>query len=344
MRPSIKATTYVAMMFFASAATVGCMSAAFAAPSFDAVLERLGYTPADKVTLLEGGIVARDLQRSRDDQLVAAVAILVKVPLATLAENARMGLNIERDEAVMAFGRLDDPPGTDAIPTASFYEADWKEVKRLAGATMDGTFNLSKTEFEALQAALKGMPEGRAAAAEIASRAYQAILAGRYKAYLEKGLDGIDNYEAGPRLVPAEELRAALAQAMPFLEKSFPDFGRALSQFPAGQTPDITNRFYWMKRDVEGRPVFILAHQMLQGGDGFLLLSQRQFFVGHTYQALQVIALALPVGGQTAVFYVNSAYTDKITGFFSGVAQSVGQSRTKEDLIDYFDHARKRAQ
>jgi hypothetical protein len=54
-----------------------------------------------------------------------------------------------------------------------------------------------------------------------------------------------------------------------------------------------------------------------------------------------VASLALPSDKGTVVSYVNSACTDKITGFFSGVAQSVGQSRTKEDLIEYFESARK---
>jgi len=53
-----------------------------------------------------------------------------------------------------------------------------------------------------------------------------------------------------------------------------------------------------------------------------------------------VIALALPVQGGSAVFYMNSAFTDKVTGFFSGVAHSVGQGRMKDDLTRYFDAVR----
>ena len=45
----------------------------------------------------------------------------------------------------------------------------------------------------------------------------------------------------------------------------------------------------------------------------------------------------------TAVFYVNNAFTQKIAGSFSGVAQSVGQSRMKRDLESYFEIIRTRA-
>jgi len=344
MNPRSKCARQLAALFVICLSALAGAPPAAAAPNFDTVLSQLGYTPEDKAALLQGGIVAKDLRRTGDNQLVAAVAVLLKTPLAALAENARMGLNIERDEAVTAFGRLDGASGAGQFSAASYLEADWREVERLAAAPADGTFNLSKAELEGLREALKAMPSGRAAAAERASRAYQAVLAGRYQAYLESGLDGIGDYEAGPRLKPADDLRGALAQATPFLEKFFPDFASALSGFPAVQAAGITNNFYWMKRDVEGRPAFILAHQMVQAGSDFALLSQRQYFVGHTYQSLQVIALALPLEEQTAVFYVNSAYTDKITGFFSGVAESVGQSRTKENLIEYFNQARKRLQ
>jgi hypothetical protein len=311
-------------------------------PSIDTVLDRLGYSAEDKAALLAGSIVATDLKRTRDDQLIATVAVLVKAPLTTFADSARRGLNIERDGATTAIGRLDGEAGVKELVAARYDEADRREVDRLFNASADGTFNLAKAELEALSAGLKGDSPKDESAADRASQAYQAILIGRYQAYLEKGLDGIADYEAGARLKPAEELRAAYAQAKPFLDEFFPEFSRALGRFPATPSPGIANGLYWMKRDVEGRPAFILAHQMVQSGDDFVLLSQRQYFVGHTYDTLQVIALALPSGKDTAVFYVNSAYTDKITGFFSGVAQSVGHSWTKEDLTEYFENTRQR--
>ncbi len=125
------------------------------------------------------------------------------------------------------------------------------------------------------------------------------------------------------------------------MDEFFPGFGKALGEFPNGQSPEISSDFYWIKRYVEGRPAFILAHQMVRSGEDYVLLSQRQYFVGHTYQSLQVVAVALPTEKGSAVFYVNSAYTDKITGFFNGLAQSIGQSRTKEDLTKYFGDVRK---
>lgn len=309
-------------------------------PTIDALLKRLGYSEQDKAALLAGKIVATDLKRTRDDQLVAAVALQLNAPIATLAENVRKGLNIERDKAVLAFGKLTDKGGAEQFQKARFTSDDSEEIGKMIAVKADGTFNLSEAEMVGLSKALHGLNADDPTAADKASKAYQAILAGRHQAYIEKGLAGIANYEAGPVLEPGKELRAAYDQAKPFFEEYFPAFGQALGAFPNDQPPEITSDFYWIERNVEGRPDFILAHQMVQSGDDFALLSQRHYFVGHTYESLQVIAVALPTENGSAVFYANSTYTDKITGFFSGVAESVGQSRTKDDLTKYFEEAR----
>jgi hypothetical protein len=309
-------------------------------PSVDVLLKRLGYSDEDKAALLSGEIIATDLKRTRDDQLIAAVALQLNAPLATLAENARSGLNIAGDEDVLAFGKLTEKGGREEFADARYTEADSKEIQRLIALAANGTFNLSKEEAGILSAAMNGVDAKDPSAADKASSAYQAILAGRHQAYLEKGLNGIASYEAGDRLEPAEQLRAVYEQTKPFMDTFFPAFGKALGNFPDKQISDISNSFYWIKRNVEGRPTFILAHQMVQSGEGFVVLSQRQYFVGHTYQSLQVVAVALPTEKGSAVFYANSAYTDKITGFFNGIAQSIGQSRTKDDLTEYFEHIR----
>lgn len=334
---------------FAVLVTAGLLAAGGAAlaaesatpPSIDVLLKRLGYSEEDKGALLSGKIIATDLTKTRDDQLIAAVAVQLNASISDLAENARKGLNIERDQDVMAFGRLTGEGGSDAFEKARYTAQDGDEIKQLINLKANGTFNLSKAEMQAVSDALGGVKASDSSAADKASDAYRAVLLGRHQAYLAKGLDGIADYEAGTALEPSTQLREVFDQAKPFLDEFFPAFGKALGAFPDGQSDDISSDFYWLKRNVEGRPVFILSHQMVQSGDDFVLLSQRQYFVGHTYESLQVVAVALPTETGSAVFYANSAYTDKVTGFFNGVAQSVGQSRTREDLTKYFDNVRK---
>jgi len=319
------------------------LSAAAAAgpPSIDEVMKRLGYTDEDKKALLSGKIVSTDLKRTRDDQLIAAVAVRVATPISTLAENVKRGRNIELDPETLAFGLLADPGGGERFAQAAYAASETEEVNKLLKVKASSTFNLSSAEIAFLRGRLKGIGGGDV---EAVSKAYREVLAGRLEAYLEKGLEGIAPYDhGGESLSPAKELRAVYGQAKPFLAEYFPAFDRALAAFPEAPSPEVSSQVYWMKRDVEGRPAFILAHQLVQAGEDYVLMSQRQFFVGHTYDSLQVVALALPVEEGAAIFYVNSAFTDKITGFMSGVARSVGQGRVREDLTKYFKIIREQA-
>ena len=133
-------TKRLALAAFVAAALSGTNGAALAAnaatpPSIDVLLKRLGYNEEDKAALLSGKIITTDLKKTRDDQLIAAVAMQLKAPIATLAENARKGLNIERDQDVMAFGKLTDKGGIEEFGKARYTEKDGDEIKRLIEGT-----------------------------------------------------------------------------------------------------------------------------------------------------------------------------------------------------------------
>jgi hypothetical protein len=183
-------------------------SAAAAAPppSIDEVMMRLGYTDEDKKALLSGKIVSTDLKRTRDDQLIAAVAVRVATPISTLAENVKRGRNIELDPETLAFGLLADPGGGERFAQAAYAASETEEVNKLLKVKASSTFNLSSAEIAFLRDRLKGLGGGDA---EAVSKAYREVLAGRLEAYLEKGLEGVAPYDhGGESLSPAKELRA----------------------------------------------------------------------------------------------------------------------------------------
>ncbi len=92
----------VALAAFAVAVTVfhgSLLSAAEGSqpPTVDDLLARLGYAEQDKKDLLAGKVIATDVKRTQDDQLIAAVAVLLPVTIADLAQGPTRGRNIERD-------------------------------------------------------------------------------------------------------------------------------------------------------------------------------------------------------------------------------------------------------
>ncbi len=313
-------------------------------PTVDELFERLGYSEADKKAIIGGKIISTDVKRTRDDQLIAAVAMPLKTTMAELFTAIDSGSNLPFDVTTLAWGEVTTGAIED-FAGVGYDNAEKGEVDKLLRVKANSNFNFSSDEIGFLQKELKDLDAKDAASAEAAAAAYRQVLAGRVKAYSEKGLDGVADYDqGGSPLTPAKQLRAVEAQAEDFLTTFFPDFWKALNGYPASSNPDISSKIYWVKRTVEGRPTFILIHQMVQAGDDFTLTSQRQFYVGQTYESLQMIGLALPAEEGVMVFSVNSVFTDQITGFFSGVALSVGQGRTKDDMAKHFETVRQKVQ
>ena len=284
-----------------------------AAPSIEEVMSRLGYTEADRTALLAGKIVTTDLKRTRKDQLIAAAAMRLPVEVKVLWGNVRAGNDLKSDPGVKAIAELRPSLDEKEWQELRFEDSERKEAIRLLKFRGGKDFNLSTDEIGVLRKRLKGVAAGSPDMLDKVSAAYRETLMGRYQAYLKSGLAGIPPYQQGKtKLHPAKELSAVVDQAKDFLTTFFPVFWKAFSRFPEAQDPKILNKFYWIKRDVEGRPDFVLVHAAMAGGDDYVLMTRREFFVGHTYESLQVVALALPTEEGVAVFYVNAAFTDAI--------------------------------
>ncbi len=263
----------------AATASYGSVAAAAEPPTVDEVLSRLGYSDADKAAILGGQIISTDVSRSRDDQLIAAVALPIKTSVADLAAAVANGSNIPLSGSTLAWGEVTTGDVAD-FAGVGFDETEAEEVQKLGRFKGGSNFNMSEDEIALLQDAMKGLNSRDPAGAEAATNAYRQILAGRAQAYADKGLDGVASYKQGSSVLePAEELRAVEGQIEGFLTEFFPDFWQALNGFPEGESPDISSKLYWVKRPVEDRPAFILIHQMVQSGDGYAFTSQRQFFV-----------------------------------------------------------------
>lgn len=306
-------------------------------------MSRLGYSGEQREALLAGKIVTTDMQRSRDDQLIAAAAMKLPAGIEALWQGVGPGRSLDSDPGILAIGELGLENDETAWAQLRFEDSERKEAERLLAFRGGSDFNLSRDEIESLKAETKGIRAESDDMPDKVSAVYRGLLMDRHQAYLARGLSGVAAYQqGGTTLHPAKELSASVAQAKDFLTTFFPAFWAAFSGFPEAQDPEILNKFFWIKREVEGRPAFVLVHEMVTGGTDHILLTRREHFVGHTYESLQVVALALPVEGGSALFYVNSAFTDQITGFFSGVAQSVGQDRMKDDLTAYFEAVKER--
>ena len=330
------------VLALAVAVCTASTSSADAPPSLDKVFQTLGFSQKDIEAVKKGQIVSTEPKRTRDDQLIAAVAVPIKASVSALTEGLKTGRNISVDSDVLSHGKIDT---SSSDPLAAFTFKDSKEIGKLLSSDRAKNFHLSSDEQAMLKKRLAGLNANQAGSSEKAMAAYREVLAGRLEAYAKRGLDGVAPYVDGSEtLSPVATLRAATSQARPFLSKHFPSFWAALNGFPKDGSQAITSDLYWVDRKVEGRPAALLVHHLYEATDDYLMVSQRQYYVGHTYESLQMFGLAMPTETGVVIFSVNSIFTEQITGFFSGVAQSVGEKRTKESMIKHFEAVRKEVQ
>lgn len=67
----------------------------------------------------------------------------------------------------------------------------------------------------------------------------------------------------------------------------------------------------------------------------------REFYVGHSYNVLQQIGIALPQGEGSVILALNSTVTDAIPGVLGSLARAIGPGRAREALEDYFEGIRR---
>ena len=312
-------------------------------PTVEEVMSGLGYTDQDRAALQSGRIVATDVERTRDDELIASVAVFLPASVEDLLAGVRSGDGLRADLGAPSVGLLGSEFNAADWQGLAYSDSERDEATKLLGFKGGSDFNLAEDEIAALQSKLDGVAARSDDMLDRVSAAYREILVARHDAYVQGGLDGIADYKHGrTTLEPSAQLAGVADQAKEFLSEHFPEFWNAFSSFPEAQSEDIVSSFYWLKRQVEGRPDFVLMHEMSTGDENYALMTRREYFVGHTYESLQVVAVALPVENGSAVFYVNAAFTDQITGFISGIASSVGQGRMRDDLTKFFQEVQAR--
>ena len=130
---------------------------------------------------------------------------------------------------------------------------------------------------------------------------------------------------------PSAQLRLALADA-----ERVVSFGSqlhdALARYPAAQPPGLVNRVYWLKRRVQRRPQLSLLHQMIMRGPDVVVHVERYFYVGHSYNAAQIITGAVAYGNGAVVFATSRFSTDEVLGLGNQLKRAVGRGQLRDEM------------
>jgi hypothetical protein len=312
-----------------------------APPTLEEILAYLEFDGQAREDLLTGKVVARDFREVAEKELAVSVAVLLPLPLKEVFELVRTGRTLEVDRDVTGFKDLGEGPvRIEDFAGLKLGDDEGAEVRRLLSAEPGGDLNLSVDEIGRFQAIARRFP-GRTAdrpqcAAAVAAECRQ-MLYQRCLAYQTKGLAGVAPYrrEDGAEAQPAQELRSA-AKSARFIGERFPQLEKSFLEYPAGGGKEFEHRFYWIKETIEDRPAFILAHRIFYPRPDGALILERQFYVGHSYNSLQIVLGCLPARGGTMLFYTNRTFTDQVAGFASGLKHSIARRQMREKIAASF--------
>jgi hypothetical protein len=303
------------------------------------VAEELGYDDAQLRKILKYEIVSRRLGKEEKKELAVTVAILVDQPVQAVYQKIRMHELLDVDRTVYAWGVIDADAPLDALAALTLPD---DQLDELAKASPGSEWNLSGPGFATIRSIAERLREAPLAERRAGlMQGYRELLAERVREYAAKGIDGIAPYSRGKGSAePAKDLAHANPGKDSLIAEVAPTFHAALTNYPASPAASVESTLVWLLHDLNGRPVVVLGHRLvgLEHGDAFV--AQRDFFVGHNFDALLVLAGCFPLGEQTIVFYGNRTYTEQVAGFASGAAHSIGRKMLIAEVVAFLESAR----
>ena len=298
-------------------------------------------SPEQRRRLLAGDTIGYQVAETNETELGAGVAMYLPVPLARVAEALTSPDIVLKEPSITAWGAL--APGTTVAALAGYKLAagEVAEAQDAFDAGAGGRLNLSAVEIEAFRAA-KATPRGadRAAVAESGAAQWRALLLQRAQAFQARGLDGVAPYaRRGGVSDPAAVLRVAAGDAR-IAAHLMPRLADALLRFPAEQSPTAISQFYWVKRQVQGRPDPILIHHLVDVTPQLALYVERHVYVGHSYNASQILSGAVPYDDGVLIFSSNRVSTDQVAGLGGEMKRMIGRRQLRGEIVKRFDRIR----
>ena len=325
-------------------ALLGSAAPSQAVPAAYEVLAVLGM-PADSVGSLERGeIVSQPDQESGEKELAMDAALYLPTPSAAVFAYLQRAEIEAIDADITAHGEIQPGAGAEAFARFAFSAKQGDEVDGLLNAEPGERFNLSMEEIDSFKAlAEKLAGADKMSQAEAVSRHYREILLRRWQAYRDRGLAGIATY-AHPEGItdadPAADLRASAASDRS-LARFYPELNPAWLGYPSGLPAGVAEQFFWLNRTVEGRPTATLGHRLVQYADGGGVIAIRHYYVGHSYNSINLVIGCLPHRGGTIVFYAQRTSTDQVAGMASGLKHAIGRERMKAQMTERLESLRK---
>jgi len=301
----------------------------------DGLLRYLGFTPADRSSVLEkGGVLHSGLIKERQfPEEVAAVGamLLVGAPNADVVIDAFLDADtFHRVHQVTRHKVLTvDQTRTSAFGDIRFSSSS--DIARISGDPLK-ILNLSRKEAEAFRGSATG-------AADRVNRAMADVLAARLADFQNKGIAGIVPYDRlkGPAVKPDGELSSAL-NSMSVLSSQYPGFVQGLRNVNAPK--EMVQQYFRLEAPFEGDEVFALSRESRQDYAVSAIGADLHFYASRGYNSMLTIVGVAPHDKRWLVFAINHTFTDQVTGFPSDLKRNVARKQIAERLAKHLETVR----
>ena len=300
----------------------------------------LGFDADQKGAFEKGEIISTGYKELSDKELALFIAVMVPAPMEKMMEFSRSGQNLKVNKDLLAHGTLEGDDIKGFLAGVKYETAEVAEIDKLLAVEPGSTFNLSAAEMEPFAALRKKIGKKcskDAACSKAVMDEYRSVLEGRLQAYQAGGVAAIQGYTRGSKSAePSEELKKA-GEAGKLTKQAYPEIYNAIVNYPKGDQSKLKSTFMWLKQNVQDRPTFVLSHRMQFEDKGLVLHVERQFYVGQSYNSLQISVGLFPSGDKTTLFYLNRTSTDQVAGFMSGTRHSLGRKFMEKEVRELFD-------
>lgn len=302
------------------------------------VAETLGYDSRETRKLMDGLLVAHQLNDEAKKELALTVATKISASSARVFRDLEAKKLFEVDRTIIAWGTIGDTPATAA--TFEDLTLSSKELDGLLSVKPGHALNLSEAEIKSLRDAakeLRGLKKGERRIGIM--HAYRGLLAARVESYRAGGIDRVAPYHRGKKnSSPGEDLAGALPSSTSLVAREAPAFFRRITSVPVEVTKGadsegIDVELLWLRQKLNGREAVVLAHRVIGTDHRNTYLAQRDFYVSHSFDALQIMVGCMRIGEEeSVVFYINRTYTEQIAGFASSAAHKIGRTMLEKEV------------
>jgi hypothetical protein len=263
------------------------------------------------------------------------------VPLSRAAEVLTSSDVILKDPSITASGLIPAGATVAALHGFKLAAGEIGEAQDALDAAAGARFNMAPPEITVFRAA-KGTVRStdRAAVLDAAAGQWHALLLERAQAFQVRGLEGIAPYARRSGTTdPAALLRVAAGDAR-IIASLAPRLGEALLRYPAEQSPTAISHIYWVNRQVQGRPTPLLIQHLVDVTLALALYVERQFYVGNTYNASQILCAAVPYEDGVLILSSNRVSTDQVAGLGGEMKRLIGRRQLRSEIVKRFDRIR----